>query len=148
LQILLFFNILCTLELYTLEMKKIISGRNLTSVMSQSGGYLSSGYRLHRSVANLNLKKSKYLKGFNRSMKGGSIRSGSEVRPFIGAQNHKGGSRGNIKKSSKKRKQHGGSVRAGTEVRPYGGVQTAGGSKTKRKRRKSLRKKKQTGRRR
>ena len=81
-------------------MTNIINANNLTSVVNQSGGYLSSGYKLHKNVVNFNLKKSKYLKSFKHS--GGAVRSGTEIRPFDSAQT-------------------GGAVRSGTEVRTYGG---------------------------
>jgi hypothetical protein len=97
-------------------MKRLISGRNLISVVSQSGGYLSSGYKLNKNVVNFKLKKSKYMNGFNKKSKshsGGAVRSGSEVRNYNGTQD-------------------GGAVRSGSEVRTYYGGQSikqSGGTK-------------------
>ena len=107
-------------------MKRLISRHNLTSVVSQSGGYLSSGYNLNNNVVNLKLKKSKYMTGFNKknkSLRGGAVRSGSEVRTYNGAQ--KGGA---VRSGSEVRTyngaQQGGAVRSGSEVRTYDGGQS------------------------
>jgi hypothetical protein len=125
-------------------MKRLISGHNLTSVVSQSGGYLSSGYKLNKNVVNLRLKKSKYMKGFgkkNKSLRGGSLRSGSEVRVYNDGQ--KGGSvRGGSEVRVYNDGQKGGSVRGGIEVRTYNSNQTtkqSGG--TRRQHKKSNRRK-------
>jgi hypothetical protein len=91
-------------------MARIINEHNLTSVINQSGGFLSSGYKLHKSVVDLKLKKTNYLKHFNKQ-KGGNIRGGSEVRSYNGGQK-------------------GGNIRGGSEVRSYNGGQK-GGTKSK-----------------
>jgi hypothetical protein len=109
-------------------MKRLISGRNLISVVSQSGGYLSSGYKLNKNVVNFKLKKSKYMNGFNKKSKshsGGAVRSGSEVRNYNGTQDG-----GAVRSGSEVRNyngtQDGGAVRSGSEVRNYNGTQDGG----------------------
>ena len=87
---------------------KIISAKKLTSVLSQSGGHLSSGYHVNKNVVNLKLNNSNYMSGFKSpNLSGGAISSGTEPRTYRGT---------------------GGAISSGTEPRTYRGT---GGYKTK-----------------
>ena len=96
-------------------MSKIISSKNLTSVLSQSGGYLSSGFHVNRNVANLNLNGSTYVGGFKQpKLQGGAVRGGTEPRTYNG----RGGA---IRGGTEPRTYigRGGAIRGGTEPRTY-----------------------------
>lgn len=90
-------------------MRKLLSSKNLTSVVKQSGGY----------------RKCKFTDKLKK-LRGGAVRSGSEFRPIRGSQSgHK------LRNSRRQKKHRGGAVRSSSEFRPIRGQQ--GGTRRKRR---------------